>query len=53
MASAPFHLAFPVSDLEATKDFFIDVLVVGQDGRPIDGLISISSDISRRASCRG
>ena len=26
MASAPFHLAFPVSDLEATKDFFIDVL---------------------------
>ena len=26
MASAPFHLAFPVSDLEATKDFFIDIL---------------------------
>ena len=26
MVSAPFHLAFPVSDLEATKDFFIDVL---------------------------
>ena len=26
MASAPFHLAFPVSDLEATKEFFIDVL---------------------------
>ena len=26
MASAPFHLAFPVSDLQATKDFFIDVL---------------------------
>lgn len=26
MASAPFHLAFPVSDLEATKGFFIDVL---------------------------
>ena len=26
MASVPFHLAFPVSDLEATKDFFIDVL---------------------------
>ena len=26
MASAPFHLAFPVFDLEATKDFFIDVL---------------------------
>ena len=24
MASAPFRLAFPVSDLEATKDFFID-----------------------------
>ena len=26
MASAPFHLAFPVSDLEATRDFFINVL---------------------------
>ena len=26
MAQHPFHLAFPVSDLEATKDFFIDVL---------------------------
>jgi extradiol dioxygenase family protein len=29
MASTPFHLAFPVSDLEATKDFFIDVLGCG------------------------
>jgi extradiol dioxygenase family protein len=26
MAQHPFHLAFPVSNLEATKDFFIDVL---------------------------
>jgi extradiol dioxygenase family protein len=26
MAHPPFHLAFPVSNLEATKDFFIDVL---------------------------
>lgn len=26
MAQAPFHLAFPVSDLEATRDFFTDVL---------------------------
>ena len=33
MASAPFHLAFPVSDLEATKDFFIDVL--GWTGRTL------------------
>ena len=26
MAEVPFHLAFPVSDLEATRDFFTDVL---------------------------
>ena len=26
MVQAPFHLAFPVSDLEATRDFFTDVL---------------------------
>lgn len=26
MAQVPFHLAFPVSDLEATRDFFTDVL---------------------------
>ena len=26
MAQHPFHLAFPVSNLEATKDFFIDCL---------------------------
>ena len=26
MAQAPFHLAFPVSDLDATRDFFTDVL---------------------------
>ena len=35
MASAPFHLAFPVSDLEATKDFFIDILGCGT-GRTSD-----------------
>ena len=26
MVQAPFHLAFPVSDLEATRNFFTDVL---------------------------
>ena len=26
MAQVPFHLAFPVSDLEAIRDFFTDVL---------------------------
>ena len=26
MAKVPFHLAFPVTDLEATRDFFTDVL---------------------------
>ena len=26
MAHDPFHLAFPVSDLEATRDFFTDIL---------------------------
>ena len=26
MAQVPFHLAFPVSDLEATRNFFTDVL---------------------------
>ena len=26
MVEVPFHLAFPVSDLEATRDFFTDVL---------------------------
>ncbi|QDG49321.1 glyoxalase [Persicimonas caeni] len=26
MSESPFHLAFPVSDLEATRAFFVDVL---------------------------
>jgi len=26
MAQPPFHLAFPVSDLEATRSFFVDLL---------------------------
>ena len=33
MASTPFHLAFPVSDLEATTNFFINVLGCGTGRR--------------------
>jgi len=39
MTSPPFHLAFPVVDLEATRGFFVDVLgcTVGrEDARWID-----------------
>ena len=38
MAEVPFHLAFPVSDLEATRDFFTDVLGCAT-GRSSDRLI--------------